>query len=591
MNTLLSRIVGPFKFAWRIIRTHLKTSIAVFVVLFIAWMSYAVTRPAQPVYVTAVSERGDLKQTVEAVGTVISEKDLELQFSATDVVAEVLVKEGAQVKAGQKLASLRSGTLSAGVASASANVQSAQAALDALLQGSRPEDIVIAEAGVANKRASLQAAQQSLKSSEENLVTALSQLDTVKREAGINLSGQVSTAGSTVSQQVAVTKTALQAIKGVFGANDVSDAVVKSIPTGYDTMMLNINTALNDLTSLQSKPTPSDYQAALTQLSQARVSIAFAADISNRAYDIISNLALTSYFTNTSKETNKGTIATQKSYVQTALSSIDSTTKSLQDASASYDSKIASQQSQVTTLQGSRDKAKADIATYQTLLTIEEAQLALKKAPARQTDIDAARARVRQAQADVSRASAQLRDTVLVAPMDGIITKVNVKVGQIRPISEPAITMLGNSPYRIEMFVSEVDIPKVVLGQSGSITLDAFRSTPFPIHVGEIDSAATDKDGVPKYRIKLDFNEPIPTLKVGMTGDADIITGSRSNVVTVPLRSVVETSSGTSIVRVIKADGTSYEEVPVTTGMEGEGGAIEVTGLDEGKTVIVLIKQ
>ncbi len=591
MNTLLSRIVGPFKSAWRFIRAHLKASIAVVVVLFIAWMSYAVTRPAQPVYVTAVSERGDLKQTVEAVGTVVSEKDLELQFSATDVVAEVLVKEGAHVKAGQKLASLRSGTLAAGVAGASANVQSAQAALDALLQGSRPEDIVIAEAGVANKRATLEAAKQSLRSSEENLVTALSQLETVKREASINLSGQVSTAGSTASQQIAVAKTALQAIKGVFGANDVSDAVVKSIPTGYDTMMQNITTALNDLTALQAKPAPSDYQAALTQLSQARISIAFAADISNRAYDIISNLALTSYFTNTSKETNKSTIATQKSYVQTALSTIDSTTKSLRDASASYDSSIASQQSQVTTLQGSRDKAKADIATYQTLLTIEEAQLALKKAPARQTDIDAARARVRQAQADVARASAQLRDAILIAPVDGIVTKVNVKVGQIRPISEPAITMLGNSPYRIEMFVSEVDIPKVVLGQSGSITLDAFRATPFPIHVGEIDSAATDKDGVPKYRIKLDFNENILSLKVGMTGDADIITGSRKDVVTVPLRSVVETASGTSIVRVLKEDGRSYDEVPVTTGMEGEGGAIEVTGLDEGKTVIVLIKQ
>ena len=77
---------------------------------------------------------------------------------------------------------------------------------------------------------------------------------------------------------------------------------------------------------------------------------------------------------------------------------------------------------------------------------------------------------------------------------DGIITKVNVKAGEMRPSSEPSVTMLGDSPYRIEMFVSEVDIPKVKLGQSGSIKLDAFQNKRFDLKVNDIDSAATDKD-------------------------------------------------------------------------------------------------
>ena len=46
------------------------------------------------------------------------------------------------------------------------------------------------------------------------------------------------------------------------------------------------------------------------------------------------------------------------------------------------------------------------------------------------------------------------------------------------------------------------------------------------------------------------------------------------------------------IVRVLaKVDDQKYEERVVTTGMEGEGGNIEVTGVKEGETVIVLIKQ
>jgi len=592
MKTFFLSILAHIKRVYRFLRGHLKSTITVLVLLFIAWASYAVTRPTQPVYVTDVAKRGGLKQAVEAVGTVISEKDLALQFSSIDVVSRVLVKEGDRVKAGQRLASLRSGTLSASIASASANVQSAQAAFTALEQGSRPEDIAIVQAGVNNKRASLQVAQQTAASADANLKIAESQLNTLKNEADISLVGQVSAVGSAISQQLATAKTSVLAIRGVFNANDVSDAVVKSQPSGYDTLIMNMQTLESEINVVQtSVGTPQNYQDALQKLQRARALVSQSTDIANRSYDIVANLSLTAYFTNTSRETNKTSIALQKTGVQSALAALDATAKSLQDASATYDTRIASQQSTIVSLTGTRDRAKSDIITFQTSLAIDEAQLALKKAPARQTDIDAARARVRQAQAELARAAAQFGDTVLTAPVEGVITQVNVKVGEIRPSSEPSITMLGTSPYRIEMFVSEVDIPKVKLAQTGSVTLDAFRGMPITLRVGNIDTAASNKDGVPKYRIKLDFLSPPEGLKVGMTGDAEVTTGEKKDVVTVPLRSVIESASGSSAVRVLKDDGVSFDLRSVTTGMEGLGGNIEVVGVMEGETVIVLIKQ
>lgn len=595
---MLTSIMNVLKTLWPTIkailsflRRHLIASISTTVALLIVLAVYGVTRPSKPVYVTAEAIRGDLKQTVEAVGNVVSEKDLELQFPTLDVVSNVSVKEGDFVKAGQKLATLRSGSLSANVASASASVQSAKAALQALEEGSRPEDIAIAEAAVANKRASLQGAEQTLQNAEDGLRTAEAQLDILKREADTSLSGQVGTAGSTISQQLATSKTAMQAVQGVFAANDVNDAIVKSSPSGYDSLVSNMQSTLSKITTLQLNSSPSSYKDALQKLSEARNAVSSVSDSMNRAYDIVSNLPLTSYFTNTSKETNKTSIATQKSYVQTALGTIDSSVKTFQDASAVYDTRISTQQAQIVSMQGTRDKAKTDILTYQTSLQIDQAQLDLKKAGARQTDIDAARARVRQAQADLARASAQYYDTVLTAPTDGIVTKVNVKVGEIRPSSQPSVTMLGLSPYRIEMFVSEVDIPKVQLGMSGSIKLDAFRSKEFPLRVNVIDTAATNKDGVPKYRIKLDFATVLDTLKVGMTGDAEIVTGFRSDVVSVPARSVVQGDDGKNIVRILGKDGVSFDERAIETGMEGVGGQVEVTGVNKGETVIVLIKK
>jgi RND family efflux transporter MFP subunit len=589
----MSLLATPLRFlgiAWRFVRRHLWKFVLGAVALFIVGIVISVSQPKQATYVTATAVRGDLMQTVEAVGTVVSEKDLELQFPITDVVYRVEVKEGDRVKAGQRLASLRSGTLSASIASASANVQSAKATLQALTEGARPEDIAIAEASVANKRAALDAARQTALSAEANLKTSELKLSVLKSEASTGLSGQVTTANSSISQYLASAKTALNATMGVFNSNEVQDALVKN-PTGeYDSLRTTRTNAENALSALQSSAVNAlDYQSALRNLESARTAVGSAADNVSRSYDFISNLPLTSYFTNASRETHKTSIATQKTNVQAAFSALDSAAKSLRDASASYDTRIATEQSSITSLQGTLDRAKADISTYQTALQIEEAQLALKKAPARQTDVDSAQARVRQAQADLARAAAQFNDTILVAPVDGMVTKVNVKAGEMRPSTTPSITLLGNTPYRIEMFVSEIDIPKVQVSQSGSIELDAFRGFPIPLRVGEIDPGATDRDGVPKYRVKLDFVAPKEALKIGMTGDAEIITGISKDVVSVPLRAVLE-REGKKIVRILKSDGKTVEERTVTTGIDGSNGDIQVTGVEEGETVVVLVK-
>src|SRR3989344_108901 len=92
-NTALS-IWSRTRSALRFLRLHLKKTLAILGVLFVAWISYAVTRPTPPTYVTDTAKRGDLTQLVEAVGTVVSERDLALQFPTVDIVATVSVKEG-----------------------------------------------------------------------------------------------------------------------------------------------------------------------------------------------------------------------------------------------------------------------------------------------------------------------------------------------------------------------------------------------------------------------------------------------------------------------------------------------------------------
>jgi len=575
---------------WSVARTHKwKTIFGILGVLFIAFIVRAATAPSVPEYVTAVAEKEDLRQTVEAVGTVISERDLELQFPSSGIVSQVSVKEGDRVRAGQRLAALRSGNLAADIAAAQARLLSAEADLRAKMEGSRPEDIAITQADVDNKRSALEAAKTSFTTAQSAHANAKIQLDAVNNEASISLSGYVTSAGSTVTEQLTIAQNGLATLQDIFSKNDVQDAVIKSSPADYDQINASLQQQQAAIRALYAKTNPQNFQEALVILDTARASVTTSWSLLNRAFDLISNLPTTSSFDNSAKETYKSTLASSRSQLQAAIGSLDSSSKSLRDASASYASKITSQQAAVDSSLGAMNKSNADILTYETSLRIAEAQLQLKKAPTRQTDIDIAKAAVAQARASLAGASAQFSNTVLTAPIDGLVTKVNVKVGEFTPVGA-AVTLVGSSPYRIEMFVSEIDIPKIQLTQTGSIELDAFRGTQFKLRVGQIDTTSTDVDGVSKYRVKLDFQYPHDELKIGMTGDAEIVTGMKAGVVSVPLRAVIENEKGEKVVRV--KNGEEIEERVVVTGMEGEGGEVEVvSGIEEGDTVIVLTKQ
>ena len=76
----------------RWIRRRWGLSLIVVVLLLVGFAVFAASRPAKPQYTTALSVLGDLRQTVEAVGNVTSEKALELQFPTLDIVADVQVQ-------------------------------------------------------------------------------------------------------------------------------------------------------------------------------------------------------------------------------------------------------------------------------------------------------------------------------------------------------------------------------------------------------------------------------------------------------------------------------------------------------------------
>jgi len=307
---------------------------------------------------------------------------------------------------------------------------------------------------------------------------------------------------------------------------------------------------------------------------------------------LIADLPITTAYDSSARETDKTSIATEKASTQAALSAINTAMSNLRDASASYDTSIATEENTYAAAKAAKQSAESAIFTYETALRTQEAQLALKKAGPRDTQLAASRANMNSAAANISRARAKLEDTIIRAPADGVITKIDFKEGEFTGDPDNAnhsINMLGASPFRVEMFLSEVDIPKVLLTQSGSIELDAFPGVNYALKVTSIEPGPTKIDGVSKYRVSLNFVYPHDEFKIGMTGDTEIITGERKDVLLAPVRSVIQKNGEGKVIRVL--ENGEVVDKPVTTGMESDTDAEVVSGLTEGETVVVLIKQ
>lgn len=129
--------------------------ILVIVGLIVFGVIYQRNKNSQPQYSTEVVTKQTLKQTVSATGTVEAAEEVNLNFKSGGRLAQMRVKVGDQVKAGQNLASLDSKDASSAVLTAEANLKSAQAALAKLQAGAKAEDIAVYEAAVKTAETSL----------------------------------------------------------------------------------------------------------------------------------------------------------------------------------------------------------------------------------------------------------------------------------------------------------------------------------------------------------------------------------------------------------------------------------------------------
>ncbi len=304
----------------------------------------------------------------------------------------------------------------------------------------------------------------------------------------------------------------------------------------------------------------------INQISAVGITDLIISNVSNSLASVLASLQIIRDQTNT----------------DTYISSVSVADKAALD---SQKSAVSSALSSVNTLQGS-------IASYNASLQTAMHNLAAKQSAPRQEDIDLAKAQMLSAQGQFDSAQAVVNNSIVVAPASGIITEVDIKVGEQATATAKAIVLQDINNLHAEANVSEANIASLQVGQSIDYTFDALGPDKhFSGKMLSINPASTVISGVVNYEVKGSI-ENIPDIKPGMTANMTILAAEKDNALAVSSTAVIN-KNNKSYVRVVDdPQKLTYHEVEVQTGLQADGGLIEIlSGLSEGQKIITYMKQ
>jgi HlyD family secretion protein len=154
------------------------------------------------------------------------------------------------------------------------------------------------------------------------------------------------------------------------------------------------------------------------------------------------------------------------------------------------------------------------------------------------------------ARAMLREAENQLAKSVLRAPMDGVVTRLNIEEGEtaiVGTMNNPGSLLLTVSDLSVMeavIRVDETDVPNIALGDSASLTIDAFPRQRFNGRVTKISHSSTlppQNRGMAQQSQAVDFevvitlDDPPPGIRPDLSVTAEVITARRPSALAIPI--------------------------------------------------------
>ncbi|MFO8071499.1 MAG: efflux RND transporter periplasmic adaptor subunit [Polyangia bacterium] len=197
-------------------------------------------------------------------------------------------------------------------------------------------------------------------------------------------------------------------------------------------------------------------------------------------------------------------------------------------------------------------------------------------------ELEKARVKVSAAQARLARAMEKLGDYRLSAPWAGVVSRVNVAVGDFVSARETLVELFDPASLVLRFAVPEDAAARVQSGAVITVTLDAHSGRSFSARVTRI---YPDIDSRTHTRTIEATIEDDVVLAPGMFARLQLILASIPEALTVPVEAVIR-RDGKPIVFVIQGD-TTVDQRPVEIGLEDDGHVQILAGVAKGEEVAV----
>ena len=226
---------------------------------------------------------------------------------------------------------------------------------------------------------------------------------------------------------------------------------------------------------------------------------------------------------------------------------------------------------------------------------------------------DSAAQRVEQNRATLNAYHDTVSKSTVRSPIAGVVTTLRIKAGEVTVLgtmNNPGtqlMTISDMSTVQAVLMVDETDMPSIAVDQKAILSLDSYPGRQFDGVVTEVGHSPIQRDDPElqgltttseaiNFKVKVKIIAPPPTIRPGFSVTADIVTGTKSKVPTVPLAAVVirDSSSGekdasgrlkTEEGVYTMADG-KVRFAAIKTGLAGDLDIEVSDGLGEGETVI-----
>jgi HlyD family secretion protein len=200
-------------------------------------------------------------------------------------------------------------------------------------------------------------------------------------------------------------------------------------------------------------------------------------------------------------------------------------------------------QEKIAQNQAALDKAKVDMRNSEISLRRQTALKQQGLAPdadfdQAQATYDGSRAAVAQAQATLNQSNTDLRNSRIVAPIDGVVVSRQYDVGQTVAASFQAPTLFtiaqDLTKMQVSADVSESDIGQIKIGEPVRFSVDAYPDREFRGKVAQIRLNATVNQNVVTYPVIVDVPNEDLLLKPTMTANVTVDVATVKDVLRVP---------------------------------------------------------